>query len=72
MQVKRPLEIELNILLITLHGKPAIQLRKTISQPFKIQQLTKHALENGEIPAIIRFKDPLLAMIKLKALGLID
>ena len=68
----KPLEIELSILLITLHGKPAVQLRKTISQPVKIEQLIKHALKNGEVPAKIIFKDPLLAMVKLKALGLIS
>ena len=68
----KPLEIKLSILLISNHGKPAVQLRKTISQPVKIKQLLDHALKDGEVPAKIIFKDPLLATVKLKAIGLVD
>jgi len=68
---EKPLKIKLNILLINCEGKPAIQLRKTISNQEKMRALVKQAMKNGEIPAKIIFKDPLKAGVKLRALGLI-
>ena len=71
MNNKKEFEIKLNILLINCEGKPAIQLRKTISQQTKMRALIERALKDGEIPAKIIFKDPYMAAIKLKALGLL-
>ena len=69
MANEKPLKVRLNISLINCEGKPAIQLKKTISREDKVRALIKHAMEKGEIPATIIFKDPLKAAVKLKALG---
>lgn len=68
---------ELNIEIINCKGKPAIQLRKTISDPQKIKVLLFHLIKkdinnNGiTVPIKLRFRDRFKALTKLKEAGLI-
>ena len=55
-------------------GKPTLIIRKTFTTKNEINNILRDILTNGfiEIKAIVKFRDPLSAKIRLKKLGLID
>lgn len=63
--------IPLSIEIVNRYGKPAIQLRKIISDRDVIAILCKRALSDKHIPAKIEFRDKFKAAARLKAANLI-
>ena len=69
--------LEMNIHIVSHHGKPALQLRKVITLCEKnaplFEQIIKASFSDGQVeitaPVSICFKDKLKARAKLKEIG---
>lgn len=64
-------ELILNIYVVKVNGKPAIQLTKTISRKHEVKRMVDIALKGGGgYKARVVFRKPLEAAVRLREVGL--